>query len=165
MVNPLTLGDVQIATGGTLSGDAELSFSSVTTDSRSVEPGSLFVALVGEKFDGHAYVAQALAKGAVAAVVSQSMTGIACVEVADTTVALGQIARKSRDAFTGPVVGITGSVGKTTTKEFLALALSPKFVVHKTPENFNNEIGLPQTILSAAPNTTASSAKDCFCWA
>lgn len=155
MLNPITLGQVAEATGGALSGDADLTFTSVTTDSRAVEPGSLFVALVGEKFDGHAYVAQALAKGAVAAVVSTVMEGIPHVTVSDTTVALGQIARKSRDGFSGPVIGITGSVGKTTAKELLALALSPTFSVHKTPENNNNEIGLPQTILAAPPETTA----------
>ena len=83
------------------------------------------------------------------------MEGLPHVTVKDTTVALGQIARSSRDGFSGPVIGITGSVGKTTAKELLALALSPKFSVHKTPENHNNEIGLPQTILSAPPETTA----------
>ncbi len=155
MLSPLTLSQVAEATGGKLEGDGTLIFTSVSTDSRTVEPGALFVALIGESFDGHQYVAQALAKGAVAAVVSVPMDGIACVEVSDTLRALGDIARASREGFTGPVIGVTGSVGKTTTKELLALALSPLGVIHKTPANLNNEIGLPLTILSAPPETKA----------
>jgi UDP-N-acetylmuramoyl-tripeptide--D-alanyl-D-alanine ligase len=155
MLNPLTLAQVAEATGGKLEGDGSLVFTSVSTDSRSIQPGALFVALTGENFDGHEYVAQALAKGALAAVVSVPMEGIACVEVPDTLRALGDIARESREGFSGPVIAVTGSVGKTTTKELLALALSPLGVVHKTPANLNNEIGLPLTILSAPPDTKA----------
>jgi UDP-N-acetylmuramoyl-tripeptide--D-alanyl-D-alanine ligase len=151
----MTLGEVAAVTGGKLEGDPALVFTSVSTDSRTVEAGALFVALRGDSFDGHNYVAQALTKGAVAAVVSVPMDGIACIEVSDTLSALQAIARLSRENFAGPVVGVTGSVGKTTTKDLLALALRPLGPVHKTPANLNNEIGLPLTILSAPPETKA----------
>jgi UDP-N-acetylmuramoyl-tripeptide--D-alanyl-D-alanine ligase len=155
MLEPLTLAEVAAVTGGKLEGDGALTFASVSTDSRTLEAGALFLALKGENFDGHAYVAQAIARGAIAAVVSVPMEGIACIEVTDTLAALQAIARLSRAKFTGPVIAVTGSVGKTTTKEFLALALSPLGTVHKTPANLNNEIGLPLTILTAPPDTKA----------
>ncbi|MGC4045394.1 MAG: UDP-N-acetylmuramoyl-tripeptide--D-alanyl-D-alanine ligase [Armatimonas sp.] len=156
MLEPLTFAEVAAVTGGKLEGiDESLTFNSVSTDTRTLEPGALFVALKGENFDGHSYVPQALAKGALAVVVSTPIENTPCIEVGDTLAALQAIARLSRENFTGPVVGVTGSVGKTTTKDMLALALSPLGPVHKTPANLNNEIGLPLTILTAPPDTKA----------
>lgn len=156
MLEPLTFAEAAAVTDGKLEGiDGSLTFHSVSTDTRTIEAGALFIALKGENFDGHSYVPQALAKGALAVVVSTPIEGAPCIEVPDTLAALQAIARLSREKFPGPVVGVTGSVGKTTTKDMLALALSPLGPVHKTPANLNNEIGLPLTILTAPPDTKA----------
>jgi UDP-N-acetylmuramoyl-tripeptide--D-alanyl-D-alanine ligase len=130
----------------------DLRFTRIWTDSRSVEAGDLFLALSGENFDGHDFVADALAKGAEGVVVSREIpaeesTPIYPVE--DTLLALGRLARHRRRALKARVVGVTGSSGKTTTKDLIAGALSGSVRVHATPRNLNNRIGLPQTILMA----------------
>jgi UDP-N-acetylmuramoyl-tripeptide--D-alanyl-D-alanine ligase len=132
-------------------------FSGVGTNSRAVRPGELFVALKGERFDGHDYLDAAHAQGAVGAVVQQEVPGVCrrktthgnwtVIEVTDTLYAYGKLAQAHRRRFTLPVVGITGSAGKTTTKEMTAAILEQEFRVLKTQGNFNNEIGLPQTLL------------------
>ncbi len=125
----------------------------ITTDSRTVGPGQLFVALRGEKFDGHDFVAAAIAAGCVAAVVDRAFaltldTGTLPVLVVDDTLKAYQaIGRWWRRQFEIPVIGITGSVGKTTTKELIATLLSQFGPVLKTQANFNNEIGVPKTLL------------------
>ncbi|WP_308417285.1 UDP-N-acetylmuramoyl-tripeptide--D-alanyl-D-alanine ligase [Chitinibacter sp. ZOR0017] len=131
--------------------DAELQFSRVTTDSRDVRPGDLFVALKGERFDAHDFVAGALAQGAVAALVEQPGAGNR-LQVADTLAALGQLAaywRRQHAAI--PLVGVTGSNGKTSVKEMLAsifaVAAGSSEYVHATQGNLNNHIGLPLTVL------------------
>jgi UDP-N-acetylmuramoyl-tripeptide--D-alanyl-D-alanine ligase len=121
----------------------------VSIDSRSVAPGDLFVALVGEVFDAHAFVAQALDAGAAAAVVSGPVAGVdpdRLITVPDTTRALWSLGEAARTRFTGTVVGITGSVGKTSTKEMLALALGTFGPVHATLGNLNNHWGVPLTL-------------------
>lgn len=121
----------------------------ISTDTRSIRPGCVFVALRGERFDGHEYLADAFAAGAVAAVVeerSPEIDGLQII-VADTRAAYGSIARCWRRKFSAPVAAITGSVAKTTTKELTALALSPLGDVLKTEKNENNEVGLPKTLL------------------
>ncbi len=127
-------------------------FAGVTTDSRKVKQDDLFVALVGEKFDGHDYVDMAVAGGATGAIVSRRLKdahgGLTLYRVEDTLVALGQLAAHRRAALTVPVVGITGSVGKTSTKDFTRGALGSRFTVHATTGNLNNRIGLPMTILT-----------------
>lgn len=126
-------------------------FGGVSTDSRAVKPGDLYVALVGERFDGHDFVADALAGGARGAVVSAPVAGeptAPLYPVDDTLVALGALAAYRRDALGVPVVGITGSVGKTTTKDMVRGALSKTFSVHATAGNLNNRIGLPLTLLA-----------------
>jgi UDP-N-acetylmuramoyl-tripeptide--D-alanyl-D-alanine ligase len=121
----------------------------ITTDSRSVGSGQLFVALRGEKFDGHDYVAGAIAQGAVAAIVDEKFDAgdLPVIVVADTLKAYQTIGRWWRRKFDIPVIAITGSVGKTTTKELIAATLSHYGKVLKTQANFNNEIGVPKTLL------------------
>ncbi|HCR04400.1 MAG TPA: hypothetical protein DIU18_04365 [Gemmatimonadetes bacterium] len=126
-------------------------FSGVTTDSRKVRPDDLYVALIGEKFDGHDFVDAALAGGAKGVVVSRSATspkGVTFYRVEDTLVALGLLAAHRRAALSVPVVGVTGSNGKTSTKDFTRGALESSFAVHATTGNLNNRIGLPMTLLT-----------------
>ncbi|MEO1210706.1 MAG: UDP-N-acetylmuramoyl-tripeptide--D-alanyl-D-alanine ligase [Cyanobacteria bacterium J06638_20] len=128
--------------------------SSITTDSRTVQPGDLFVALKGDRFDGHTFVETALAQGAIAAVISNQTTTYAdapILQVPDTLSAYQTLGRWWRDRFPYPVIAITGSVGKTTTKEMIAAVLSTQGSVLKTQANFNNEIGVPKTLLELDP--------------
>ena len=173
MIRTLTLDDIAEVTGGAvvdgpqmIGASGEEIVTSVSTDTRTIQPGALFVALRGENFDGHHYLAQAAANGAVAFLVEDSHspsvahalheTGLPHVEVVDTLHAFGDVARYVRDAFAGPVVGITGSIGKTTTKELVAQVLETDFAVLKSAANFNNEVGVPQTIFQMTPNHTAA---------
>ncbi|MBD2165502.1 UDP-N-acetylmuramoyl-tripeptide--D-alanyl-D-alanine ligase [Calothrix membranacea FACHB-236] len=127
--------------------------SSIQTDTRLIKPGEVFVALRGEKFDGHEFVATAIAKGAIAAIVDfdYENPGFPALQVKNTLEAYQTIARWWRDRFQIPVIGVTGSVGKTTTKELIAAVLATKGRVHKTYGNFNNEIGVPKTLLELSP--------------
>ena len=124
---------------------------SVTTDSRSVPSGSLFVPIVGEKFDGHRFIGAALDSGAAGVLCAKLPEDLRpdkfYIKVADTRLALKDLARHYREKFTIPVVQITGSVGKTTTKDMIAAVLAQKYRVLKTAENFNNDIGVPLTLL------------------
>lgn len=119
------------------------------TDTRILKPGEVFVALRGEKFDGHEFVSSAIAKGAIAAIVDfeYDNPGLPVLQVKNTLEAYQKIARWWRDRFDIPVIGVTGSVGKTTTKEIIAAVLATQGPVHKTYGNFNNEIGVPKTLL------------------
>ncbi|BAZ33356.1 UDP-N-acetylmuramoylalanyl-D-glutamyl-2, 6-diaminopimelate--D-alanyl-D-alanyl ligase [Cylindrospermum sp. NIES-4074] len=119
------------------------------TDSRILKQGEVFVALRGEKFDGHEFIATAISLGASAAIVdfAYENPGFPVLQVKDTLKAYQQIARWWRDRFQIPVIGVTGSVGKTTTKELIAAVLATQGKVHKTYGNFNNEIGVPKTLL------------------
>jgi UDP-N-acetylmuramoyl-tripeptide--D-alanyl-D-alanine ligase len=143
------------AVGGRLVGDS-VRFVRVTTDSRTVEPGDLFVALAGERFDGHDFVAPAFARGAVAALVAADRAhGLAgnLVVVDDTLAGLGRLAGHWRDRFSLPLIVIVGSNGKTTVKEMLAAILRAQFGdarVLATRGNLNNAIGLPLTLLRLA---------------
>jgi len=125
----------------------------VSTDSRTVKPGDVFFAIKGEKFDGHAFVAEAFSHGCTAAVVeerlpqtSPGLVDFPLLVVKDTIRALGQFARWYRQRFDIPVISITGSNGKTTTKEMIAAVLDQKFSVLKTEGNLNNHIGVPMTL-------------------
>ena len=120
----------------------------IVTDSRQVKEGFVFVALPGERVDGHDYIPQVFEKGALAVVCErepQQAEGV-CLLVDSSKEALRQLAALYLDELDIPVVGITGSVGKTSTKEMIASVLSQKYLVHKTAGNFNNEIGLPLTV-------------------
>ncbi|PZV18968.1 MAG: UDP-N-acetylmuramoyl-tripeptide--D-alanyl-D-alanine ligase [Pseudanabaena sp.] len=133
----------------------------VISDSRKLKAGELFVALTGENFDGHGFVAKAIAQGAVAAIVSREWAssdaaiGLPVLAVDDTLTAYQDLARWWRSQFSRPVVSITGSVGKTTTKEIIASMLdcyvSQNKRVHKSQANHNNDIGVAQTLLAIAP--------------
>lgn len=124
----------------------------ITTDSRAVAKGQLFVALAGENFDGHDYVASAVAQGATAVVVSQTFSSnalaVPAFRVPDTLVALGQLASFWRAVWGKPVVMVAGSNGKTTTKDLIRAALSSELKVHGTIGNLNNRIGVPLTLLA-----------------
>jgi UDP-N-acetylmuramoyl-tripeptide--D-alanyl-D-alanine ligase len=123
--------------------------SGIQTDSRTLKPGEVFLALRGDKFDGHEFAPFAIAKGAIAAIVDfeYENPGFPVLQVKDTLKAYQQIGRWWRDRFNIPVIGVTGSVGKTTTKELIAAVLGTKGRVHKTYGNYNNEIGVPKTLL------------------
>lgn len=124
----------------------------VVTDTRQVEPGDVFVALIGERFDAHDFLGEAVRRGAVALVVSDARRtielAIPVYVVGDTTRALGALGRYRRRAWGGPVVAVAGSNGKTSTKELVAAALSSVFDVHATRGNLNNHVGVPLTLLS-----------------
>ncbi|MEH2078999.1 MAG: UDP-N-acetylmuramoyl-tripeptide--D-alanyl-D-alanine ligase [Nostoc sp.] len=123
--------------------------SGIQTDSRTLKPGEVFVAFRGDKFDGHEFVPAAIAKGAIAAIVDfeYKNPGFPVLQVKDTLKAYQKLGRWWRDHFNIPVIGVTGSVGKTTTKELIAAVLGTKGRVHKTYGNYNNEIGVPKTLL------------------
>ena len=121
----------------------------VTTDTRRCGPGKLFFALKGERFDGNAFAHEALAAGCLAAVVDDpALSGDRLLHVEDGLTALQDLAHRHRTRFPGPVFGLTGSNGKTTTKELLRAVLSMSFDVHATEGNLNNHIGVPLTLLS-----------------
>jgi UDP-N-acetylmuramoyl-tripeptide--D-alanyl-D-alanine ligase len=127
--------------------------SGIQTDTRILKPGEVFVALRGENFDGHEFVETAIAKGALAAIVDfdYENPGFPVLQVKNTLEAYQKIARWWRDRFDIPVIGVTGSVGKTTTKEIIAAVLATQGRVHKTYGNYNNEIGVPKTLLELSP--------------
>jgi UDP-N-acetylmuramoyl-tripeptide--D-alanyl-D-alanine ligase len=151
----LGLDEVREATGGVVVAEprAALAFSGVSIDSRSVAAGQLFVAIVGPRFDGHDFVAEALRRGAAAALVQRDVPGarLPLIRVADTTRALGDLGRFVRQASPAKVVGITGSAGKTTTKEMTAALLARSGPVLKTEGNLNNRYGLPLSLLRLQP--------------
>jgi len=155
----ITTEDVIRATGGLLlNGDMRISFPRVVHDSRHVEPGDLFVALKGPRFDGHDFVLEAISSGAKGALVEywpqevnifELHRAISIIKVRDTLKALGDLAAYKRERLTAQVVAITGSCGKSTTKEMLATLLAPRFKVAKNPGNWNNLIGAPLSLLNA----------------
>jgi UDP-N-acetylmuramoyl-tripeptide--D-alanyl-D-alanine ligase len=147
--------ELAAATGGRWIGAPPAEVAGVSTDTRTIAPGALFVALAGERFDGHAYLSEAAAKGAVAAVVASGRAPerppLPLLAVPDTLPALGAIARHHRRRFHVPVVGVTGSNGKTTTREMIAAILATRGPAHKTEGNLNNEVGVPLTLLGLGP--------------
>lgn len=152
----LTLAELcRIVGGRLLQGDPGTAVQGVSTDSRRTGEGEVFFALRGPRFDGHDFVAEALSRGARAAVVARRPAAPAegaLILVDDTLRALQALAGYHRQkVFPGELIGITGSSGKTTTKNLVAQVLEAKFKVLKTPGNFNNEIGLPLTLLQLTP--------------
>lgn len=146
----IKISEVAQATGGKiLSGNPNDSFDCIGKDSRAVKQGMFYIAIKGENFDGNKYAESAMKNGAMGCLVSEEIKSEKpVVLVEDTIKALGQLAKYYRNKFDIPYVGITGSVGKTTTKDMIACALSAKFNVMKTQGNSNNHIGLPLTLLS-----------------
>ncbi len=143
----MSLGDVAQAVGGVLTGD-DREILGVSTDSRTIHSGELFVALHGPSFNGHRFVDDALSTGAAGVIVDEPVaTILATVRVPDTKVALGRLALHWRSKFDIPVIGVTGSNGKTTVKEMLGAILGVDRVGLITEGNLNNEIGVPLTLL------------------
>ena len=151
----LVLADLLDVTGGrVVSAETDVVLAGVSIDSRTLQPGELFVAIAGERFDGHDFLAEAARRGAAAAMVQRDApapAGLGLVRVADTTEALGRMARRVRQRAGIPVVAITGSVGKTTTKDMTAALLSSRGPTLKTEGNLNNRYGLPLTLLRLTP--------------
>lgn len=159
-MTPCTAREICAAVGGTLLQDSGAPVTGVTTDSRAVQPGQLFIPLVGERFDGHAYISKALEGGAAgcltAAAPETLLPGKLYIQVADTRLALKALASWYRDKFDLPVVQVTGSAGKTTTKEMIASVLSQRYNTLRTEGNFNNDIGAPLTLLRLMPEHQAA---------
>lgn len=146
--------EIAKATGGVASGHAEVT--SVVIDNREARPGSLFIAIKGERLDGHKFIASAVEAGATAVLCHKDVEcNVPTIKVADTTQAFLDLARSYRLEYDIPVVALTGSVGKTTTKEMIWCVLNAKFHAHKTYKNWNNEIGLPKVLLQLEPEHTA----------
>src|SRR5436190_5131427 len=154
-MNFLTLSQIAQFAGGSLSaGDAKVVIEKVSTDSRTLKPGELFVALRGENFDGHNFIESAAKAGATGAIVESTWNrkishNFALIQTKDTLQAYQQLAANYRKSLTLKVVAITGSNGKTSTKDFAAAVLARRFRVTKTQGNFNNHVGLPRTVLQA----------------
>ncbi|HEY8499407.1 MAG TPA: UDP-N-acetylmuramoyl-tripeptide--D-alanyl-D-alanine ligase [Clostridia bacterium] len=145
--------------GGKLVGNPGIETDTVSTDTRKMKTGSLFFAIRGKNFDGHDFIGKAFDNGAVMVVSDTYVTppeGRAAVIVDDTVSALGHLAEKYLATYNIPVIAITGSVGKTTTKEMVAQILSTQYNVHKTIGNFNNNIGLPLSVFQLEREHTAA---------
>ena len=130
----------------------DVTFLGANNDTRKIEEGQLFVALKGAR-DGHDFIPAALQKGAAAVLCTHCDGDYPAIVVEDTRIALGDIARQERKRLGMKVVGVTGSVGKSTTKEMIACVLSSSYKVSKTPANFNNDIGMPMAILAMPEDT------------
>ncbi len=146
------ISEVCIATNGTIVGNVQQEmFTGISTDTRTIKQGDLFIPLVGDNFDGHDFIDKAIQNGAAGIIFNRKELyipeHITAIAVADTLLALQDLARFHRQRFTIPVVAITGSNGKTTTKDMAAAVLSNQYQVLKTNANYNNEIGLPLTLL------------------
>ena len=153
-MEPITLAQLLEAVHGRLLGSfdrLDTPISKVETDSRSIHPGTLFLPLVGERFDGHAYINSALEGGAAGCITAlerdSCLPGKFYVKVEDTQQALRDLAVWHKNRFAIPLIGVTGSVGKTTAKDMLAAVLGVRYKVLKTEGNHNNNIGLPLTLL------------------
>jgi UDP-N-acetylmuramoyl-tripeptide--D-alanyl-D-alanine ligase len=151
----LNLGQISIMVDATLEAESgHLPVTGYSIDSRTIKPHELFVAIKGDRFDGHDFVTTAFDRGAEAAVVSNSFTGSGnLLRVNEPLVALQRLARKVRHVWGRTVVGVTGSAGKTTTKEAIAAVLATRYKVLKSEGNFNNHIGLPLQLLRIEPET------------
>lgn len=156
----VTALEIAEAVKGTLYGSGTLTVTALSTDSRSIACGALFVPIKGERFDGHDYIDMALEKGAVGCFCSRLPQALredkAYILVEDTKVAMKHLASWYREKFSLPIVQITGSVGKTTTKEMIAGVLSQKLLTHKTKGNLNGDIGAPLMVLGIMPEHEAA---------
>lgn len=152
----LPLARIAEAVSGRFTGDGSPVATGYSIDSRTIKPGELFFAVKGERFDGHDFVQQAIERGAIAAVVSHKqgldqVNAGALIEVEDTLIALQNLATAVRRLWGKPLIAVTGSAGKTTTKEAIAHVLGSKFNVYKSAGNFNNHFGLPLMLLKLEP--------------
>ena len=161
-MQPMTVTEIAAVVSGVWWNPCEQvpAISAVSTDSRNITPGCLFLPWVGEQFDGHNFIDAALDAGAAGCLCAKLPQDIRpdkfYIKVADTRLALRDMASAYRDKFDIPFVQITGSVGKTTIKEMIAAVLGAKLNVLKTPENFNNDIGTPLTLFGLSPEHQAA---------
>ena len=160
-MKPFTLAEIAAACGGTYVGNEDMKsavITSVERDSRQVKEGSLFLAIKGERVDGHDYIQKCYDSGAICAICEKAPENAVkpYILVPSTLQAVKEIGRAYREKFDIPVVGVSGSVGKTSTKEMLYAVLSQKFKTHKTQGNLNNELGVPLTLLSMPEDTEAA---------
>ncbi len=156
-----TLRQIAGACGGKYVGDMSLidtAVSSIERDSREIKENSLFLAIKGERVDGHDFIEKCFADGAVCALCEKAVENASkpYILVDDTLKAVKKIAKAYRELFDIPIVGISGSVGKTSTKEMIAAVLSQKYNVHKTQGNLNNELGVPLTLFGMDDSTEAA---------
>lgn len=156
-----TLEEIATACGGKYVGDNSLKSTKITSverDSREIKDGSLFLAISGERVDGHDYIQKCFDSGAVCAVCEKAPQNPTkpYILVGSTLDAVKQIAKAYRQKFDIPVIGVSGSVGKTSTKEMLYAVLSQKYITHKTQGNLNNELGVPLTLLSMQEDAQAA---------
>ena len=155
-----TINDIVRITGGVLHGEADggAPVTGAVIDSRAAGEGIMFCALKGERVDGHDYIASALAQGAACALASRAPAGVSgpVIVVPDVQRAMAVLARETRERFPGPVVGVVGSSGKTTTKEMCAAVLSEKYKTLRTEGNLNNELGVPLTLFRLDKSTEAA---------
>lgn len=159
-MDSISLSQICGAVQGTLvQGNPDMRICHVSTDTRRLTPGSLFIALRGERFDGHVFVGQAVSAGAAAVMVDTPVSvpvTAACIRVADTLAGLRDLAAWYRSRYDIPFIAVTGSTGKTSTKEMIAAMLSARYNTHKNTGNLNNEIGLSHTLLSLQETHEAS---------
>ena len=153
----LTLGEISTAIGGHPVGHSGVNVRGYSIDSRSLKPGELFFALTGPRFDGHDYIDEAARRGAAGAVVSVNkrwvgIRNLPCIGVDSTVDALQQLAQSVRRRWGRRIIAITGSAGKTTTKEMVATLLGGSFRVLRSMGNMNNEYGLPLCLLRVEPD-------------
>ncbi|NMA95268.1 MAG: UDP-N-acetylmuramoyl-tripeptide--D-alanyl-D-alanine ligase [Clostridiales bacterium] len=153
-MGPLTIEQIaSITEGKIIKGDADLKVQNISIDSRTLQKGDLFIPLIGENFDGHEFIQRAVLEGGAAATLTQEDIGdlnledVAIIRVEDTLKSLQAIATYNRKRYNIPIIAITGSSGKTTTKDMVYKVLSKKYDALKTEGNLNNEIGLPLTLL------------------
>jgi UDP-N-acetylmuramoyl-tripeptide--D-alanyl-D-alanine ligase len=152
-MDPRSFEQIAALVGGKLHGVGAEKVTRVVTDSRSIRPGEFFVALSGDQFDGHDFlpaVKEAAAAGALVSHVNVDLNGFTQIEVPETLTALQRLARAYRNQLRLKAIGVTGSSGKTSTKEMIAAVLGERFSVIKTIGNYNNHIGLPLTVLAAS---------------
>lgn len=152
----MTLAEIIHAVDGSYGFPSDTFIDYISTDTRTLKKGSVFVALKGDNFDGHNYGAKAMELGAEAVIAERAIDGARCIIVDSTHKALLDLAAYYRRKFDIPLVGITGSVGKTTTKEMISLVVSEKYNTLKTEGNHNNEIGLPLTLFGLEKKHTAA---------
>lgn len=160
IMKSFTVNEIVSACGGKLCGDESVlsaQVSAITADSRKVKKGDVFAAITGERVDGYSFIPQCTEMGAICSIAQRIPTdGSPCVLVDNTPEALGKIARAYREKFGIPFVGISGSVGKTSTKELISSVLSTHFNTHKTQGNFNNALGVPYTLFALNDTHTAA---------
>ncbi|MGN1134573.1 MAG: UDP-N-acetylmuramoyl-tripeptide--D-alanyl-D-alanine ligase, partial [Oscillospiraceae bacterium] len=152
----MNLAEIVAAVDGSFGYPANAEISNISTDTRTISQGSVFVAIKGEKNDGHNYARKAMELGAEAVITDHIVEGAKCIVVDSTRKALLDLASYYRSRFDIPVVGVTGSVGKTTTKDMIACVLSEKFNTMKTQGNHNNDIGVPWTLFTLSKENTAA---------